>query len=227
MCIILVAWLVLCKGISKRTADITLRVLRLILFTTLHLIYLTLTGLGAQISTPSPIVDIPLDIRTVYGKLNLNPNLIRSICCPKCFKEFPADTPLQFCDYRRSPRAKICKTPLFRLTNRGARSKQIPRCLYTTQSFESWLESLLSRPVIEKCLNQTFLKSNLHNWRPGGRMHDIYDSPAWQQHMRHFLRTPYHLAFAVYIDWFNPLGNKAAGKDHSLYIILFPMTRFS
>lgn len=216
MCTVFVAWLVLCKGVSKRTADTTLRILRLIIFTTLQLIYLTLKGLGAQINPPSPIVDIPLDIRTLYSSLNLNPNLVRTICCPKCFKEFPSDTLIRFCDYRRSPKARFCKTPLFRFTNRGTRSKWIPHCLYTTQSFESWIKTFLSRSPIDKCLHQTFLKSNLPNWRPGGRMYDIYDSPGWQQHMRHFLRTPYHLAFAVYIDWFNPLGNKAAGMEYSM-----------
>ncbi|KAE9388685.1 hypothetical protein BT96DRAFT_1072594 [Gymnopus androsaceus JB14] len=229
MCLLLVAWLVLCKGISRRTASVILQALRLIIFTILQIIYVTLKGLGAQISAPSPIVDIPIDIRTVYSGLDLNPTLIRIICCPKCFKEFPANTRLQLCDFRKSPRARKCKTPLFRKqhTTNGKRAKLVPRCLYSTQSFESWLESLLSRSAIHECLHQTFAKSR-GVWRPGEKMRDIYDSPGWQQHMCNFLQSPYHLAFAVYVDWFNPLGNKIAGKTVScgaiaLYCMNLPL----
>ncbi|KIK53637.1 hypothetical protein GYMLUDRAFT_250223 [Collybiopsis luxurians FD-317 M1] len=55
-------------------------------------------------------------------------------------------------------------------------------------------------------------------------MQDVYDSPAWQEHLRNYLHTPYHLVFAVYVDWFNPLGNKAAGKTISCgAIVLYCM----
>lgn len=209
----MVAWLVLCKGLSRDTANIVLRAFRLIIFATVYLIYLALKGLGIQITQPSPITGIRLDIRTVYSSLDLNPRLIRKVCCPKCFKHYPHNTRRQFCDFKKSPKGRKCKTPLFKTKQTQNGKKQIPRCLYTTQSFESWLEYLLSRPKIEECLRQTYGKSR-GNWRPGERMRDIYDSPAWQEHIRNFLQSPYHLAFSVYVDWFNPLGNKAAGMFH-------------
>jgi hypothetical protein len=43
-------------------------------------------------------------------------------------------------------------------------------------------------------------------------MHDIYDSPAWSS-LHPFLQSPYHLVFALYIDWLNPLTNKIAGMS--------------
>lgn len=43
-------------------------------------------------------------------------------------------------------------------------------------------------------------------------MHSIQDSRAWQN-LRTFLRTPYDLVFAFYIDWLNPFTNKQAGES--------------
>lgn len=51
----------------------------------------------------------------------------------------------------------------------------------------------------------------------GGDMCDIQDSPAWTNF--HF-RTPYHLAFGLYVDWFNPLYNKIAGAKISCGVIV-------
>lgn len=206
------AWLVLRKGVSRDTANITLRAFRLIISSTVYLIYLALKGLGLQVPQPSPIVGIRLDTRTVYSVLDLDPHLIRNVCCPKCFKHYPADTQLRLCDFKKSPKGRKCKTPLFRTKETQNGKKRVPYCLYTTQSFQSWLEYLLSRPKIEACLHQTYSRSQ-GNWRPGERMRNIYDSPAWQEHMRDFLKSPYHLAFAIYLDWFNPLGNKIAGTS--------------
>jgi hypothetical protein len=45
----------------------------------------------------------------------------------------------------------------------------------------------------------------------GADMHDIQDSPAWQD-LTGLFPTPYHLVFGIYIDWYNPFTNKIAGK---------------
>ncbi|KAF9062887.1 hypothetical protein BDP27DRAFT_1368511 [Rhodocollybia butyracea] len=49
-------------------------------------------------------------------------------------------------------------------------------------------------------------------------------SPAWQEHMRNFLKSPYHLAFAIYLDWFNPLGHKIADLQEFDYASWVPRT---
>lgn len=215
LCYLLVAWLVLCKGLSRNTGNTLLQAFRFILFTSLQLIYLTLKSLGAQVDAPSPITHIALDMRAIYSKLKLDPELIRIFCCPTCFKQYPANTRLSKCNYRKSAKAPYCNTPLFksvyRKNKKGQRKpKQVPRCFYTTQSFDSWLEYLVSRPELDPYFHETFGKKG--NWHPGGKMHDVYDSPAWQEYISDFLDGPYHLVFALYLDWFNPLGNKSAGR---------------
>jgi hypothetical protein len=45
-------------------------------------------------------------------------------------------------------------------------------------------------------------------------MHSIWDSPAWCS-LGTFTTTRSNLTFSYYIDWFNPLLNKTAGKNMS------------
>jgi hypothetical protein len=50
-------------------------------------------------------------------------------------------------------------------------------------------------------------------------MHSIWDSPAWRS-LGSFTTTPGNLTFSYYIDWFNPLTNKIAGKSVSCGAIM-------
>ena len=93
----------------------------------------------------------------------------------------------------------------------------VPHSLYTTQSFDSWLESFLSQKIIEQGLKETF-QQYINNPPTAfcGTMKDIHDSPAWKN-LRAFLLSPYHLVFGIYVDWFNPFSNKIAGKILQIY----------
>ncbi|KAJ3991699.1 hypothetical protein F5050DRAFT_1580963, partial [Lentinula boryana] len=223
---LLVAWLILRAGVSHNTANIVLKALHFITATALELIYVALQSSGFNTARPSASVDVPLDIRTVYSKLELEPDIQRLFCCPTCFKVYPANTTLKKCNYKRTPRAHACDTALwtYRHTKKGR--IQIPRCLYTTTTFKSWLQYFLSRPSIDKCLHKTFSTKTQHPV-PQERMYDIQDSPFWHT-IRPDLNSPYDLVFSVYVDWFNPLGNKQAGKQIScgaivLYCLNLPL----
>jgi hypothetical protein len=50
-------------------------------------------------------------------------------------------------------------------------------------------------------------------------MHSIWDSPAWHS-LGTFTTTSGNLTFSYYIDWFNPLLNKTAGKTMSCGAIM-------
>jgi len=93
----------------------------------------------------------------------------------------------------------------------------VPQFLYTTQSFDSWLESFLSHKIVKHGLKETFQQYiNNPPTEFGGTMKDIHDSPAWKN-LRVFLLSLYHLVFGIYVDWFNPFTNKIAGKVMQIY----------
>ena len=88
----------------------------------------------------------------------------------------------------------------------------VPRRLYTTQSFDSWLSFFLSRQIIEDALDESFRRRGHSTAALGGDMHDVHDSPAWRD-LTGLFSTAHHLVFGIYIDWFNPFTNKIAGMS--------------
>lgn len=222
LCCLLVSWLNLRLGVSRSNSNIILQALQLIVGTTVQLIFEELHSAGYNF--PTPVFSLPKDIRTVYG-MGLEPEIIRTACCPKCYKPYKDEMPA-VCQWRRSRRAHICGRSLWKLRNTRKGAKQVPECQYSTQSFESWLRFFLARPQIEAALEESFRKTS--TWldeEPNGPMHDIQDSPAWRS-LQDYLLTKYHLVFSVFIDWFNPYGNKIAG-DILLSNILYCLTSFN
>jgi len=211
MICVLIVWLHIRAGVSRSVANRILHAIQLILSTTLHLIEAALSSSGINISL-SKIV-LPRDIRTAYRHHFSEPDITRTACCPKCFSLFPRPIPWH-CNWRASPRSNKCNTELWKVQNTQHGPKWVPRCLYTTQSFDSWLRSFLSRPEIETSLEETFRRRKDYPTAFGADMNDIQDSPAWKA-LYTSLLSPFQLLFGIYIDWFNPFTNKIAG----LYLI--------
>lgn len=194
---------------SRSVANLILRAITLILSTTLHLVGIALLASGISIKLPD--ISIPCDVRTAYQRYCAEPDIIRTACCPKCFSLIPQPIPWR-CQSKASPRSRPCNTVLWKSQNTSKGPKWVPKSLFTTQSFDSWLQFFLSRKEIEDGLIQSFHRRMNHPPAAyGASMTDIQDSPAWSD-LHGFLQSPYHLSFAIYIDWFNPFTNKIAGK---------------
>ncbi|KAJ6497971.1 hypothetical protein C8R47DRAFT_972276, partial [Mycena vitilis] len=210
ICLLLVAWLNLHAGFSRRTANTVLKALQFILVTVLQLVFNILQSAGVDVQPP--IFKLPQDVRTIY-QLGMEPEIIRTACCPTCYTLYPATRPIpEICRWRRSPRAQPCGTELWRDRKTRKGVKRVPARLYSTQSFDSWLRFFLARPVIEDYLAKSAQK-NLNRGPPSAAdiMHDVQDSPAWRS-LGNYVTFQYNLVWAVYIDWFNPFTNKIAGK---------------
>ncbi|KAJ3917664.1 hypothetical protein F5877DRAFT_44216 [Lentinula edodes] len=151
---------------------------------------------------------IPQDIRSTFNQLEgCEPEIIRTISCPTCYKQYvTAPFPIQ-CDWKESPRSRACNTELWRIQRFGKQSKSVPKTLYNTQNFHSWLSFFLMRRSIEDHLETTFQRKPAAF---GADVHDYQDSPAWKD-LQEYFNTRYNLAFGLYIDWFNPFTNKIAG----------------
>lgn len=189
---------------SREAANIILKAIHFILSTIFNFLQVALALNGIQIKLPE--IQIPHDLRTAYHIHSSEPDIIRTSCCPKCYTIYTGTIPLH-CSWRESPRARVCNTELWRLQNFGRTPRSVPKTLYNTQNFESWLHFFLSRRSIEDHLEGTFLRTPASF---GQEMHDLQDSPAWKD-LQDFLSHRYHLVFGLYIDWFNPYANKIAG----------------
>lgn len=87
----------------------------------------------------------------------------------------------------------------------------VPKCLYTTQNFTTWLKFFLSRKVIDDALQETQRKhSPTWNSLPSV-MRDVQGSPGWYN-LFGGERGAYDLSFGIYVDWFRAFKLKIAGK---------------
>ena len=156
--------------------------------------------------TEQSLSAVPQDVRTALRILDVEPEILRSICCPKCFSQYPLSTKEISCQQRDAIRSKKCEAPLFGEDNR-------PKKLYVSQSFTHWLSSFVKRPGYQQLL-ETSRTRDAGRQVPQG-MYDIWDSPLWlnliDKHGLPYFKSCGSLGFSLFVDWFNPLGNKAAG----------------
>ncbi|POW11052.1 hypothetical protein PSTT_05552 [Puccinia striiformis] len=147
---------------------------------------------------------------------NLNPTIYQTLCCPGCFKIYPNhSTDFLICNYRITARSKTCNSPLFDQNGHCIRQ-------YSMQSLQEWLKVFLQRRKIEDLLQESVTYSNpqpetcAHLW-DGSIWYTFQDAEGRLFHQRFG-----NLSFGIYVDWFNPMGNKISGKHHSVgAIILF------
>jgi hypothetical protein len=206
-------------GLSRATITKIMKVLETILLMAINLGCLLTQAESASVSESQAIHNsiprIPYDVRTAISKLSIEPKITRSICCPKCFAKYSLNSLPQICGRRESPQSKPCGETLWTTRSTQGGPRLVPKRLYSTQDFESWLEFFLSRPGIEDLIDKSYMHQP-----SSGVMHSIWDSPAWQS-LGPFTTTPGNLTFSYYIDWFNPLTNKIAGKSVSCGAIIF------
>lgn len=208
---IFAVWLHIRAGVSRSVANKILKAIQIIFSFALRSIEIALLAAGVSVKLAD--IQVPQDIRTAYQHYHTEPDIIRTACCPKCYTSYSTHPIPWRCHWRASPRSYPCNTELWESRNTQKGPKWIPKRLYTTQSFDSWLAFFLSRQVIEDNLIDTFRH---HQDRPpifGGYMHDIQDSPAWADLTAS--GTPYGLIFGTYVDWFNPFTNKIGGANVS------------
>lgn len=174
---------------------------------------------------------IPKDVRTALKRLDIDPEFTRYACCPKCFKTFapnhanPTDPYPRNCDFIETDKP-ACGAPLVACRELAPLRKGDPRRVvyaaiktYPYRSCASWLAAIFLRPELEQILVASWssVPSAKSKWT------DIFHAPEIRKFLgpdgQLFSVQPpgsAHLVFSLFIDWFNPFGNKAAGKSHSI-----------
>ena len=207
-------------------------VITLILATFKVVIYGTFVACSATGANPShsrilqDMLDgVPLDVRTVLSRIAIEPEYELYACCPKCFTLYPPDDSRpndrypHVCTRRIASAEPECGASL---VSAGASIGHFNPCrTFALQSLRGWLAQLLSRPEIERAFERSWSSARTASQ---GVWSDILESPVLQKFLGPDDSTLYsienhgelHLAFSLNIDWFNPFGNKAAGRSYSI-----------
>lgn len=209
----LAVWLYVKAGTSRSVVNTVLRAMSYITLAILSLLSAVLAAHNITLNVPA--ANFPRDVRTAYSRHFSEPELQRRVCCPKCFHTFdcPVNEIPMYCEWRPSPKAWPCGASLWK-TVRAKGGTMEPRCHITTQSFKSWLESFLSRKVIDDALQDAHSKQ-ANNTVPPSVMRDVQDSPGYRMVFGQ-QRGPHDLAFGIYMDGFQIFKLKIAGKKHCL-----------
>ncbi|PIL33820.1 hypothetical protein GSI_04445 [Ganoderma sinense ZZ0214-1] len=195
------------------------------------------SSFGRAVTSLTPEQDdilrrLPADITTVIEKLGLEPDFVRFACCPTCDSTYspdpekPGDPYPHTCSFRETDKP-VCGTPLVYPKGRTLKGKKEVAYeafkIFPFRSPTSWLADFLSRPGMRKLLNNSWIQKEVLE----GVVRDILDSDAVRSFPGPDGKTPFslqpndslHLVFSLFVDWFNPFGNKKAGKSHSVGVV--------
>lgn len=156
---------------------------------------------------------LPTDIRTILGRLDLDPVAHPSVCCPACNALQSRPYP-QACPNRDPPDSEPCGAPLWRTRIIRGRTLSFPIRVYLRQDMKEWLGRLLSRQGLEDIMDSTLKRA----MGPiPSVMSDIWDAPIFRELYlsdgTRFIDPPTgegRYVFGLAVDGFNPFQNKQA-----------------
>lgn len=165
---------------------------------------------------------LPIDIRTVLGRFDLDPVVHEHLCCPVCFAIYLRPFP-ERCSHKTTQRSKPCDAPLWRARTIRGRLFTFPLRVYLYQDMKQWLARLLSCPGLEDIM-QSMLKRATQG--APSVMSDIWDAPIIREILMEdktrFVDAPddeTRLIFGLSADGFNPYQSKQAKQQVSVTAI--------
>ena len=212
-------------GVSRRGCTFMLSMVQ-------YIIHLTLLRLGSDLSQEDEklLSDIPTDHRAIERAFSLDSRTTMLAVCPnpKCHfthePTFKDDSPVPIypdtCNHIEFRGGRKCGTPLLKPHRANGHTIHIPIKPFIGFSFKDWLGGMLSRLGFEEKMDNAWTPST-----NGLTMKDIFDSEI----LRNFKGLdgqPFgtggkegRYVFSLCVDYFNPLGNKQAGKKKSIGLI--------
>jgi hypothetical protein len=214
-------------GVSRRGCSFLLQMIQ-------YIIHLTLLRLGLNLSQGDEklLSGIPTDPRTIEKAFYLgNKNTIFAVCPnPDCHSNyeptFHEGSPIPHypatCNYREFHGGPKCGTPLVKPRRVNGHTIHIPIKSFVAFSFKHWLGGMLARSGFEKKMDKAWVPCKE---RLTPEMKDIFDAEVLRNFKgldgQHFSTggEEGRYVFSLCIDYFNPLGNKQAGKKKSIGLI--------
>ncbi len=175
---------------------------------------------------------IPKDVRSAMKLLGLVPDIKKYGCCPSCFAIYPADPTRpndpfpRHCTHKDTKQSEPCGAALVFehvvegvQPGTGRQKCWLPFRTYPTREAADWIAEFFLRPGMEDYIRESWKDSGIP-----GQWTDVMHAPAIRELVGPDGKTLFsvqgpgeiHLVFSLFVDWFNPRGNKAAGKSHSI-----------
>ena len=167
----------------------------------------------------------PRDIRTARKLFDVEATTTTYAACPTCSATYLVEKgkalPVN-CDWKRYPNAKPCGTKIYKLVledgDGDRRMIRVPIQPFIIQDFDAFKATLLSRPGMEAILDRgTLFNDTDDKWdiKDGTGVREL-KCPDGETFWDGLKRKELRLLWSLSIDWFNPRGNKAAGKSTSI-----------
>ncbi|PIL27816.1 hypothetical protein GSI_10970 [Ganoderma sinense ZZ0214-1] len=207
----------------------------LLMVIVLHSLAATATVTSVTPEQQSILSTIPLDVATIIEKLELEPDVVRFACCPTCRFTYapdpkrPNDPYPHICTNQEIDKP-VCGTALvypqehsLKHSKGTATVTYEPFIVFPFRSPISWLADFISRPGMLALLRTSWDRKD----SPTGAGQNILSFDGIRSFLGPDKKTPFssqpdgslHLVFSLFVDWFNPFGNKKAGKSHSIGVI--------
>lgn len=172
--------------------------------------------------------DFPRDIQAATAQFNLEGKRTIYATCLKCHEIYAPtiikDIPVypEVCSHMANGQP-ICQGILVRWKNVNGQTIFTPIKAYVSYDFKDWLAGLLSRSGIEDAMDSAWDRMNTSS--PEEPLNDIFQGSVIRDFKGPDGSTHFGMAgetdagrylFAFSVDFFNSLGNKAAGKKVSI-----------
>ncbi|MBW0571572.1 hypothetical protein O181_111287 [Austropuccinia psidii MF-1] len=195
-----------------------------------------------NVSDGIPQLKVPCNVGTISKQLKLDFPFEQHVCCPTCYSLYDVEVAPGDCIYKPTATGTPCGTEIFRQQkinplgdisftsynstpqNQSRRSGQIrlqgqphlriPHASFFSQSVLSWLEWFLNVPGIDDwACELSSHKSTI--------VSDVAQGTVWRSLFpsRSPSNQSLELGFNLFVDWFNPRGNKILGKQVSMGIL--------
>ncbi|KAF5327761.1 hypothetical protein D9619_004081 [Psilocybe cf. subviscida] len=211
-------------GVALRGCNFLLNMLQ-------YIIHLTLERGGRELNNYDQklVSDFPTDFRRATDVFHLDPRTVVAAVCPKddCHANYnpcyDTDSPIPiyptFCSYKSFKGGSECGTTLLQPQRIGGQEVMVPIKRFVRTGFKDWLAGLLSCRGLEKAMDAAWSQ------RDSGIMQDIFDGEVLRGFEgvdgKHFSvgGDEGRYIFSLCVDYFNPLGNKQAGKKISVGLV--------
>ena len=179
------------------------------------------------------LADIPADSRSPDGKFHLKSRHTAYAVCPNanCHALYkpsfidgsPSPIYPSVCSHKEFSNGPNCGTQLLKPHSANGVSIQIPIKHFVAFCLKDWLGGLLSRPGFEEMMDDAWEKCNASSVDKD--IGDIFEGEVIRNFQgpdsKHFgMRgNEGRYLFSLCVDFFNPLGNRQAGKKKSVGLV--------